>query len=316
MDQTAVVIVVAEVNPTTRYNAFNPWLKNKWGERVHKVCLDAGFTCPNRDGSKATGGCTFCDVAGSGARHIATELGLRRQALRQMTRIGRRYHASKFIAYFQAFTNTYAPVERLKKLYDAALFDERVVGLSVGTRSDCITEEVCELLASYKSRAYVWLELGLQSVNQHTLDRINRAETVEDYVFASALAKRYGLDLVTHLIFGLPGDEPADYMRAVDLANECATNGIKIHNLYIDARAPMAEQYRAGDVRVMDRNEYVGLVCDALERLRPEVLVHRLTGEVPAKELVAPDWVRDKSAVLLAIDAELARRGTRQGVAL
>jgi radical SAM protein (TIGR01212 family) len=296
-----------------RYNAFHPWLRQQYGQRVHKICLDGGFTCPNRDGSKAEGGCTFCDVAGSGARHIATELGIRRQALRQISRVQKRYKAALFIAYFQAFTNTYAPVHTLKQIYDAAFFDDRIVGLSVGTRSDCITDEICELLASYRQRGRVWLELGLQSVNQSTLDSVNRAERVDDYFAAAELAREYKLDLITHLIFGLPGDTPEDWLRAVKAVNASGSVGIKIHNLYIDSRAPLADAWHQGKVTLPNRNQYVSAVCDALEILRPEILVHRLTGDAPPHELLAPDWVRDKSAVLQSIENELELRNSRQG---
>jgi len=297
-----------------RYNSFNKWLRARFGERVHKLCIDAGFTCPNRDGSKATGGCAFCDVAGSGARHIQSTLNIRRQVLAQVDQSFQRYHARKYIAYFQAYTNTYGTVPRLRRIYEAALISDYVVGLSVGTRGDCVTEEVCELLASFQEpHREVWLELGLQSANQETLDRINRAERVEDFVRACAMANTAGVQTVGHVIFGLPGDSHDDCLRSIDLINECGCSGLKIHNLYIDAQAPMAESWRKGEIRVWERGEYIGTVCDALERLNPSILIHRLTGEAPPPMLLAPDWASDKAKVLASIDTEMARRGTRQG---
>ncbi|MBX7245691.1 MAG: TIGR01212 family radical SAM protein [Candidatus Sumerlaeaceae bacterium] len=299
-----------------RYRPFHDWLLKRFGERVFKICLDAGFTCPNRDGSKASGGCTFCDLAGSGARHIETSLGIRHQVQQQIQTARRRYRAEKFIAYFQAFTNTYAPVRVLKDIYDAAFCDPNVVGLSIGTRGDCVTDEVCELIAGYKSRGPVWLELGLQSVNQSTLDRINRAERVEDFVEACESARKAGVDVVAHLIFGLPGDTREDCLKGVRLVNECGCRGIKIHNLYIDANAPMAEEWQRGEIQMIEREEYISWVCDALEILDPGVLVHRLTGEASPKLHLAPQWSREKVHLLRDIERELERRGSYQGKAL
>lgn len=291
------------------YNSFNQWLRKRHGARVQRLCVDGGFTCPNRDGTKSAGGCSFCDAGGSGAGHIAAGMDVAGQVRRQIDRVQHRYGRScRFIVYFQAFTSTYASVDQLRRVYDASLCDERIVGLSVGTRADCLTPEICALLASYVPRYDVWVEIGLQSVNQATLDRVNRAERVEDFERACAMAKAAGLGVVAHLIFGLPGDAREDCLRAADLVNRCGVDGVKIMNLYIHASAPMAAEWRAGRVGLMERDEYVALVCDALERLEPSVLVHRLTGECPAPELLAPAWAGDKHAVLNAIHAELARR--------
>jgi hypothetical protein len=294
-------------------NNFHDWLVQEFGSRVYKLCLDAGFTCPNRDGSKAVGGCTFCDVAGSGGAHIESTIGISAQVRDQIANSERRYRARKFIAYFQAFTNTYAPVERLHAVYDAAICDHRIVGLSVGTRADCVSHEVCELLASYRPRVRVWLELGIQTVNQATLDRVNRAETVEEFHLACSMAKAAGLDLVLHIIFGLPGDTAEDCMRSIEFANRHGVSGVKIHNLYVDSRSPIAVDWRKGLVRLPEFDEYCSLVCDALERLDPGILVHRLTGHAPSPYHLGPGWALGKPAAIEKIAAELRRRGTYQG---
>jgi hypothetical protein len=298
------------------WNSFGAWLKDHFGERVHRACIDAGFTCPNRDGSKAFGGCTFCDAVGSAAGHVESALAIRRQVGEQIASGAARHGARKFIAYFQAFTNTYAPVGRLREVYDAALEDPRIVALSVATRSDCVTDGACGLIASYRGRCMPWLEVGLQTVNQATLDRVNRAERVEDFAAACDTARRHGLPVVAHLMLGLPGDSREDSLRAVEHINECGVWGVKIHNLYIDSSAPMAEEWRAGRVEVPAEGEYVSFVCDALERLSPGVLVHRLCASAPKERHLAPAWALNKTAVLDAIRREFARRATRQGSAI
>lgn len=295
------------------YNSFRDWLVREYGERVQKLCIDAGFTCPNRDGRKGTNGCVFCDSQGSGARHIKTAREVESQVRSQIAQVERRFKARKFIAYFQAFTNTYAPLDRLREIYDSAFCDDRIVGLSVGTRSDCLDESVCALLASYRERGRVWVEVGLQTANQDTLNRMNRGETVEQFRLACRAALQQGLDVVGHVILGLPGDSHSDFVRAIEVLNEAGVTGVKIHNLFVDCRAPIAAMWRRGEVPVLSRQDYVKAVCDALEILSPRILIHRLTGEAPAGELLAPDWVRNKKDVLDAIVTELNRRGTRQG---
>lgn len=295
------------------YRSLRDYLRAEFGAPLQRLCLDAGFTCPNRDGSKAVGGCTFCDVAGSGASHIEETLGVRRQVQHQVALNEKRYGRSRYIAYLQAFTNTYGPIDRLRAVYDAAVSHPDVAVLSVGTRADCVDGSVCDLLAEFNRRVEVWLELGLQSVNQATLDRVNRAETPDDFRLACRMSRCRGLRVVAHLIVGLPGDTPADCLRAVDLLNEEGVWGVKIHNLYIDSRAPMAAEWEAGGIPTMTQEEYVACVCDMLERLHPETVIHRLTGQAPRAFHLAPLWALNKSAVLEAITAEMRRRGSAQG---
>jgi radical SAM protein (TIGR01212 family) len=299
-----------------RIHFFHDYLLSHYGQRVQKLCLDGGFTCPNRDGSKAVGGCVFCDVGGSGAAHIAAARPIREQIATQKAQCRARYGASIFIAYFQAFTNTYAPLERLKSLYDEALEDSDIVGLSVGTRADCLSPSVCDLLASYRDKGRrVWVEIGVQTVNQETLDRMNRAELVDDFRRAAKLVKERGLDLVVHVIVGLPGDTAEDFYRTIGFVNEVGADGIKIHNLYVDARAPLAKWWRDGQLKVLTLEEYAEAVATGLEQLCPACLIHRLSGQAPRPYHLAPDWALDKNRVIHAIEKVLERRGTAHGSA-
>lgn len=295
------------------YLSLRDYLRAEFGFGLQRLCLDAGFLCPNRDGSKAVGGCTFCDVAGSGALHTQGPLSLRRQVQHQIELSRRRHGPSRYISYLQAFTNTYGSLDRLREVYEAAISHPEVAVLSVGTRSDCVDAPVCDLLAEFAKRVQVWLELGLQSVNQATLDRVNRAETPEDFRSACRLARSRGLQVVAHLIVGLPGDSPSDCLRAADVVNAEGVWGVKIHNLYIDSRAPMATEWQAGAIPMLSRDEYVDVVCDMLERLRSDMVIHRLTGQAPRAFHLAPQWALDKGAVLDAIVAEMRRRGSVQG---
>ncbi len=297
----------------SRIHYFHDELIKVFGSRVQKICLDGGFTCPNRDGTKAVGGCTFCDASGSGAAHIARAADIRSQVAQQIDRCRARYGTEQFIAYFQAFTNTYAPVDRLRELYDAALEDPRVVGLSVGTRADCIDEEVCALLRSYRDSRRVWVEIGIQTINQTTLDAMNRAETVDEYRLAARLVKSAGLELVVHVIFGLPGETEEDALATIAFVNEIGADGIKIHNLYIDSHAPIAKQWREGRIELWERQRYTQTVADALELLRWECAVHRLTGQAPRSRHFAPIWALEKTAIHREIESILADRGTYQG---
>jgi radical SAM protein (TIGR01212 family) len=296
-----------------RYNLLSRHLREKFDCRVHRVSLDAGFTCPHRDGTKGRGGCIYCDEAGSRADYCQPELPIAEQLRRGKVRLARRFKAQKFIAYFQPYTNTYAPVERLRTLYDEALDDPDVVGLAIGTRPDCVPEEILDLLAEYHARTYLWVEYGLQSARDETLHAINRQHSVADFVSAVERTKRRGIRLCTHVILGLPGESKPDMLASAQLLNDLAVDGVKIHSLYVSRDAPLAAHYRAGSVRLMTLLEFIDVICDYLERLRPEMLIHRLVGEAPREKLLAPQWCREKTNVLREIDRELERRGTRQG---
>ncbi|HEY9785475.1 MAG TPA: TIGR01212 family radical SAM protein [Candidatus Obscuribacterales bacterium] len=298
---------------TERYTSFNKYLRDEFGARVYRVPIDAGFTCPNRDGTRAFGGCTFCDDRGSGAPTIKQELNVRQQLSQGIERIRRRFKAEKFLAYFQAFTNTYAPEAVLRSLYDVALEYEDVVGICIGTRPDCLDDNILDLLQSYAKRTFVFLEVGLQSAHNRTLDKINRGHTAEEFFDAVERARARNLRLATHLIFGLPGETGEEMLETVRQVSNIGLTGIKIHQLCIYKGTPMETDYLQGEIPLLDEDRYVELVCDALEMLPSDMVVMRLVAEGTKEEVIAPAWSFCKNRVMEKIDLELVRRGTRQG---
>lgn len=295
------------------YRTFNSYLREYFGERVYRVPIDAGFTCPNRDGVRAFGGCTFCDDRGSGAPTISVEKSIREQLEAGMRRIGKRYKARKFLAYFQAFTNTYAPEGVLRSIYDVALEYPDVVGICIGTRPDCLEDNILDLLQELSEKTFVWLEVGVQSVFNETLDRINRGHTAEEFFDAVERAKKRNLKVATHLIFGLPGEDESHMLETVRRMAQIDLDGIKIHQLCIYKGTPMEVDYRLGKLPVLDEDRYVNLVCDSLELLPPEMIVMRLVAEGSQDEIIAPDWAFEKERVMKKMEAELTRRNSFQG---
>lgn len=295
------------------YRTFNSYLREYFGERVYRVPIDAGFTCPNRDGVRAFGGCTFCDDRGSGAPTINVEKSVREQLEAGMRRIGKRYKARKFLAYFQAFTNTYAPEGVLRSIYDVALEYPDVVGICIGTRPDCLEDNILDLLQELSEKTFVWLEVGVQSVFNETLDKINRGHTAEEFFDAVERAKKRNLKVATHLIFGLPGEDESHMMETVRRMAQTDLDGIKIHQLCIYKGTPMEVDYRLGRLPVLDEDRYVNLVCDSLELLPPEMIIMRLVAEGSQDEIIAPDWAFEKERVMKKMEAELTRRNSFQG---
>jgi hypothetical protein len=297
-----------------RYNDLATHLRAMFGCRVQKISVDAGLSCPNRDGRLATGGCIYCNARGSGTgahragRSIALQLAAGKQAL------ARRYGAEKFIAYFQSFSNTYAPVPVLKTLYDEALGVPGIVGLSIGTRPDCVSPPVLELLADYARERLVWVEYGLQSARDETLARIRRGHDAECFFRAAALTRRRGIRICAHVILGLPGETRADMLYTAGRLADAGIDGLKLHLLYVIKGTPMEALWRSGEYRCLEQQEYVDLVCDVLERIPAAVVIQRLTGDPHPEELAAPAWCRNKAATLASIEAELERRDSRQGV--
>ncbi|KAF0220797.1 MAG: putative radical SAM [Geobacteraceae bacterium] len=296
-----------------RYNSFSEELKREFGCRVHRISVDAGFTCPNRDGTVGRSGCIYCGGEGSGSFGIARGLSVTEQIEHGKEVMVRKYKAQKFIAYFQPYSNTYAPVERLRLLYDEALAVRDVVGLIVGTRPDCLPPETLDLLADYARSTYFWLELGLQSPLDKTLEFINRGHDFAAFTAAVKGCRERGIRLCAHVILGLPGETREEMLATAGILNDFRVDGVKVHLLHVMKETPLAELYRRGAVRVMERDDYVGLVCDFLGRLDPAICVQRLTGDGGRDHLVAPLWSLAKFEVLNAVDVELERRGTRQG---
>lgn len=296
-----------------RYNAFSEELKRHFDCRVQRISVDAGLSCPNRDGSLDTEGCIFCGGSGSGSYGIRRDLTVAGQIEDGKEIMRRKYKAQKFIAYFQAYSNTYAPVDQLRILFDDALSVSDVVGLIVATRPDCLSDDVLDFLRELSGRTYLWLELGMQSIHDSSLARINRRHGHASSVDAVQRSLVRGIQVCAHVILGLPGETHEEMLACAGELNRLGVNGVKLHLLHVMKGTRLAEMYGRGEVQVLERDEYAGLVCDFLELLDPRILIHRLTGDGGHDNLVAPLWSLKKFEVLNLIDAELERRGTRQG---
>lgn len=291
----------------------NDFLKEKFNEKIYKVSLDGGFTCPNRDGKVSRGGCIFCSENGSGD-FTATKLkSIHAQIEEQIDLVSKKYKGDKYIAYFQNFTNTYAEVSYLKKIYQEALSHEKIVGLAIATRPDCLGDDVLELLAELNKKTFLWVELGLQTVNDDVAKYFNRAYETEIYKEASEKLNRLNIKFVTHIIIGLPKEENDDYLKTAIFAQNCGTWGIKLHLMYVVKNTPLEKLYLNGGLKVNTKEEYVEKVVNVLENISSEIVVHRLTGDGDRETLVAPLWSIKKIDVLNSIHKELKRRNTYQG---
>ena len=291
----------------------NDFLKEKFNEKIYKVSLDGGFTCPNRDGKVSRGGCIFCSENGSGD-FTATKLkSIHAQIEEQIDLVSKKYKGDKYIAYFQNFTNTYAEVSYLRKIYEEALSHEKIVGLAIATRPDCLEDDVLELLAELNKKTFLWVELGLQTLNDDVAKYFNRAYETEIYKEASEKLNRLNIKFVTHIIIGLPKEENDDYLKTAIFAQNCGTWGIKLHLMYVVKNTPLEKLYLNGDLKVNTKEEYVEKVVNVLENISSEIVVHRLTGDGDRETLVAPLWSIKKIDVLNSIHKELKRRNTYQG---
>jgi uncharacterized protein len=296
-----------------RYTTFSDELKRRFGCKVQRISVDAGFSCPNRDGSLDSSGCIFCGGQGSGSYGIRRDLDTSAQLEDGKEVMRRKYKAGTFIAYFQAFSNTYAPVDQLRTLFDEALGVPDVVGIIVATRPDCLPDDVLDYLAELNEKTCFWLEIGLQSIHDKSLALINRRHDYACFVDAVERAAVRKLRVCAHVILGLPGESREEMLAMAGELNRLGVDGVKLHLLHVMRGTQLVEMYARDEVRVLDRDEYVGLVCDFLERLDPRILIHRLTGDGGRDNLIAPLWSLKKFEVLNLIDTELERRGTRQG---
>ncbi len=280
---------------------------------MFKVALDGGFDCPNRDGTVAHGGCTFCSAAGSGdfAGNRADDLLTQFNEVRD--RMHEKWKDGKYMAYFQAFTNTHAPVSVLREKYETVLGLDGVVGLSIATRPDCLPDDVVEYLAELHERTYLWVELGLQTVHERTADLINRAHDFDCYVEGVNKLRKHGIRVCSHIINGLPLEDRGMMMETAKAVADLDVQGIKIHLLHLLKGTPMVKQYEKGKLTFLSQDDYVQLVCDQLEILPPEMIIHRITGDGPIELMVGPMWSVNKWEVLNAINGELERRGSYQG---
>ncbi len=297
-----------------RYRDYNGYLREKFGERVQKIALDAGFNCPNRDGTLSEKGCIFCDSRGSGTGAMINHgLSIDAQIIEGRRFAEKRYGAKKFIAYFQSFTNTYAPPATLEELYSRALNHEGMVGLSIGTRPDCVDREILELIGSFRKDYLIWIEFGLQSSHDKTLQRINRGHDVACFERSVRMTHEYGLNICAHVILGLPGETREMMMDTARFIAGLPISGVKIHLLYVVKGTHLDKLYEKGEYRCLEREEYTDLVVDFLELLPPGVVIQRMTGDPIRSELVAPEWALHKTRNMSFIDKRLEERDTWQG---
>lgn len=293
-----------------RYNHLNTYLKNKFGERTLKICIDGGFTCPNRDGKISKNGCIFCSEKGSG-EHIKSQ-----NITNQITNHFNGYkaeRANKFIAYFQNFTNTYDSIENLKEKYDSSLIDNRIVALAIATRPDCINEEVCKLLSSYKNKVDVWVELGLQTSNDKTGKIINRGYNSSAFTQAVKLLNKYNIEIITHLMVGLPNESFDDIKNTVEFINKHDIQGIKIHSTYVIENTVLCKMYKNGSYTPITLDYYIETASYILTHINPKIIIHKISGDAPKDLLVAPSWNLHKKWIINGIDKYLRENALWQG---
>ncbi len=301
-------------NTNKRYNQFSEHLKHVFGEKVYKVTLDAGFSCPNRDGSLSTEGCIFCDESGSFSQLYSNKLSVKDQLDIGISKIKDRYKAKKFLSYFQAYSNTYKNINDLKNIYDEALTNKDVVGLSIGTRPDCIDEEKLDLISNYTHDYYTWIEYGLQSVHDKSLKFINRGHNFKSFEKACLLTKERNINICAHVILGLPTETAEDMLQTAKTIASMGLEGVKIHLLCILENTKLADIYHRNGFNVMCEDEYVDLVCNFLELLPKKMTIQRLAGNGLKSELIQPKWLCKKFETLNKIDNELERRNSCQGL--
>lgn len=291
-----------------KYYSLNQYLKDTFGEKVYKLALDAGFTCPNRDGTLGTGGCIFCSGAGSGDFAECRNLSVTEQIARGKKRLEKKIKSGKYIAYFQAFTNTYAPVAKLRNVYEEALMQPDVVAISVATRPDCLPHDVMDLLAELNRIKPVWVELGLQTIHEKSAEYIRRGYPLAVYDEAVRKLKNAGLTVITHVILGLPGETEEEMKQTVSYVGAGGSDGIKLQLLHVIHGTDLEKEYLAGKFKTLELDEYVRLVADCLELLPKNMVIHRMTGDGDKRTLVAPMWSADKKRVLNALMGEIRGR--------
>jgi radical SAM protein (TIGR01212 family) len=296
-----------------RYHDLNTYFKHLFGERVHKITVDAGLNCPNRDGSLSTDGCIYCNAKGSGTGNFHMGLSIREQIENGMKAVYKRYKAKKFIAYFQSFTNTYGPAHQLKRIYEEALAFDDIIGLSIGTRPDCVNDPVLSLLEEYARDYLVWIEYGLQSAHDKTLKRINRGHDVDCFRKAVEATRNRGIRICAHVILGLPGETRKDMLDTAKFIGDLNIDGVKLHLLYVIKNTALDSVYQSGGYTCLEQNEYINIVCDFLERLPSEMVIQRVTADPHPKELVAPLWSLEKIKTLSSIKEGLKERDSWQG---
>ena len=294
-----------------RYRHLNEYYKEKFGERTLKICVDGGFTCPNRDGSLGYGGCIYCSEKGSG--ELINQADTISKQVQNYFKSYRAQRANKFIVYFQNFTNTYDSVENLKRKYDSALIDDRIIGLEIGTRPDCINEDVAKLLSSYKDKYYVCVELGLQTSNDEIGAKINRCYSSKQFTEAVKILNKYDIDVVAHIMVGLPYETHDDVMNTVEFLNNHKIQGVKIHSTYVVENTKLADMYKNHEYEALDLDYYVETLIDILTHLNPNFIIYRISGDAPKDILIAPYWNAHKMWILHDFERRFRARDLWQG---
>ena len=300
-------------NTNKRYHTLDYFYKTKFNSKVFKVSLNAGFSCPNIDGTVGYGGCIYCSKTGSGefAGDVKDSIEKQFNTIKEM--MHHKWKDGKYIAYLQARTNTYAPVEKLKEIYEPVIKYDNVIGLNIATRADSITDECLDYLADVNKRTYLTIELGLQTINEKTSKLINRCHTLECFEGMVNKLRERNINVVVHIINGLPYETKEDMLNTVKYLNNLDIQGIKIHMLSIIKDTPLAELYEKEKFHVLTKEEYIDIVISQLEYLRPEIVIHRITGDPDPKDLIEPTWLIKKFTVLNDIDKEIVKRDTYQG---
>jgi len=293
-----------------RYRHLNEYLKSKFGERTLKICIDGGFSCPNRDGVCGVGGCIFCGEKGAGEHLKFVPIG---EQVKNYFNSYKSQRANKFIAYFQNFTNTYGSISELKSKYDEALIDDRIIGLEIATRPDCINEKIAELISSYSNRYYVCVELGLQTANDDVAEFINRRYKSEIFTKAVSILRKYNIDIVVHIMLGLPNENFDNLKETVAFINRHDIQGIKIHSTYIIKNTKLCDLYNLGEYSPISLEEYLEQLTYVITHISPDIIVHRISGDAPKDLLIAPDWNLHKKLVLNGLDRILRERNLNQG---
>ena len=295
------------------YYSLSEYLKERFGEKIYKISLDLGLTCPNRDGTLDTRGCIFCL---EGSSHFAADEGSIPEKIEKAKElIRKKTDARRFIAYFQSYTNTYAPTDYLEKIFSSVIQREDIAAISIGTRPDCLPEDIVKMLTRLNKIKPVWVEIGLQTANESTAKYIRRY--YENHVYTDAVRRlsNHCIDVITHIIIGLPGEDMTDVLNSVDLAVSAGTKGIKLQLLHVLRGTDLARDYEAGKFNTLSLDEYIDILCECLPRIPKDVVIHRLTGDAPKAHLIAPAWSADKKTVMNSIARELKSRGILQGSA-
>jgi len=296
-----------------RYHSLNYFLREKFGSKVFKIALDGGFSCPNRDGTISSGGCLFCSARGSGDFAGDRIFSITKQFEDIKIMMSKKWKSGKYIAYFQAYTNTYASVAVLKEKYEEAVLQEGVVALAIATRPDCLDDDVLDLIEEYSNRVYTWVELGLQTSSDKSAKIINRGYKLVKFEEALIQLNKRNIDVVVHTIFGLPGESSSDMLKTIDYVSHKDIKGIKLHLLHLMENTPMVEIYKQKKLRFLTQEEYVDIICKTISMLPPDMVIHRLTGDSPRKLLIGPKWSLKKWEVLNAIDNKLKELDLYQG---